>query len=115
MSNTCLKTIVLCDRKKTTRFVIPPERFKGLSIRLIKFQGCTLRFLAPQIAEVIFLKYFEGNKSRGRRDKNFLQNITGPFLCLTAAVIYHLLRSWRKGVYSKPGDFKMTNGGVQSK
>ena len=114
MSNTCLKTIVLCVQKKTTRFVILPERFRGLLIRFIKIQGCTLRFLALQITEVIFLKYFEGNKSRGRRDKDFLQNITGPFLCLTAAVIYHLLRSWRKGVYSKFGDFKMTNGGGQS-
>src|ERR1700709_1084563 len=75
----------------------------------------TLHFLAPEIAEVIFLKYFEGRKSRGRQDKAFLAKISGDFICLTATVIQHLLKSWKTGIYVKPGDFKTSHRGVYSK
>src|SRR6266849_4462165 len=74
-----------------------------------------LRFLAPEIAEVIFLNYFEGRKSRGQQDKAFLTKISGAFICLTATVIHHLLKSWKTGIYVKPGDFKTSNRGVYSK
>jgi len=30
-------------------------------------------------------------------DEGFLYKIDGPFICLTAAILWHSLRSWRTG------------------
>jgi len=30
-------------------------------------------------------------------DKGLLDKIDGPFICLTAAILYHSLRSWQTG------------------
>jgi len=31
-------------------------------------------------------------------DEGFLNNIDGPFMCLTAAILCHSLRCWRTGI-----------------
>jgi len=64
------------------------------------------RFLAPQIPEAIWGKYFEGRRMRGIIDPAFLGRINGSMICLTCAIICHALRAWQTGVYKDQGDFK---------
>jgi len=69
-------------------------------------QQITNRFLAPQIPEAIWGKYFEGKKRFGITDPEFLGRINGTMICLTCAIICHTLRAWQTGVYKLQGDFK---------
>lgn len=69
-------------------------------------QDLHLRFLAPQIPEILFGKYFSGKKMRGSVDKQFIGMINGSLLCLTSAAICHTLRAWQTGSYVEPKDFK---------
>jgi len=64
------------------------------------------RFLAPQIPEAIWGKYFEGRRIRGIIDPAFLGRINGTMICLTCAIICLALRAWQTGVYKDQGDFK---------
>ena len=75
----------------------------------------TLRFLAPQIPDLIYEKYFSGKKMYGTIDNKFLGRINGPFICLTAAVLCHTLRAWKTGSYLDPNNFKqnMSRGGLK--
>ena len=66
----------------------------------------TLRFLAPQIPEAIYGKYFAGKKMRGIVEPDFIGRINGTMICLTCAIISYSLRAWRKGTYEEPRDFK---------
>ena len=66
----------------------------------------TLRFLAPQIADAICLKYFDGIKMQGRVDQGFLERINGTMICLTCAMLCHARRALQTWIYKKPTDFK---------
>jgi len=69
-------------------------------------QKITNRFLASQIPEAIWGKYFEGRRMRGIIDPAFLGRINGTMICLTCAIICDALRAWLTGVYKDQGDFK---------
>lgn len=69
-------------------------------------QRLILRFLAPQIPEAIYGKYFAGKKMQGRIDPEFLSRINGTMICLTCAILCHTLRAWQTGKYEEPKDFK---------
>jgi len=75
-------------------------------IRVNLTQKIPNRFLAPQIPEAIWGKYFEGRRMRGIIDPAFLGRINGTMICLTCAIICHALRAWQTGVYKDQGDFK---------
>jgi len=69
-------------------------------------QKLTNRFLAPQISEAIWGKYFESRRIHGIIDQAFLGRINGTMICLMCAIICYALRAWQTGVYKDPGDFK---------
>jgi len=75
-------------------------------IRVNLTQKITNRFLAPQIPEALWGKYFEGRRMRGISDLAFLGRINSTLICLTYAIICHSLRAWQTGVYKNQGDFK---------
>ena len=52
------------------------------------------RFLAPQIAEVIFLHYYDGPKKIGHRELCFMDKFNNIFICLVSTAIYHYLKLW---------------------
>ena len=73
--------------------------------------GRNLEVLAPQIAEAIYLKYFEGIRMQGMVDPGFLERINGTMIWLTCAMLCHALRALETGIYKKPADFKYDVGG----
>jgi len=49
-------------------------------------------------------------------DKGFLDKIDGPFVCLTAAILCHSVRSWRTGLCIDNVAFtRATSGGKKNK
>ena len=44
-------------------------------------------------------------------DAEFLGKNDGPFICLTAAILYHSLRCWRFGVFEDKVAFSRSNAG----
>jgi hypothetical protein len=92
-----------------------PTRAPKLSLKLKKKQDCNLRFFAPVLVQTMFIKHFEGPKARGKKYKDvWIPSINGPFVCLTATILRHLLGCYRSGEYLKPADFNTTNIAVQS-
>ena len=77
-------------------------------------QEVTFRFRAPQIAEAIWGKYFEGIRMRGIAEPDFLRCINGMMICLTCAILYHTLQAWKNGAYKDPGDYKPEAVGGES-
>jgi len=69
-------------------------------------QQVTNRFLAAQIPEAIWGKYFKGRKMRGIAEPDFLGRITGTMVCLTRAILYHTLPAWQTGIYLETCVFK---------
>ena len=70
------------------------------------FQDTRLRFLATEIPEVIFLKYFKGPRMRGRQDEKPISRINKEFIALVAAAICFSLILWSSGSYKGPGKFR---------
>ncbi|CUS06704.1 unnamed protein product [Tuber aestivum] len=70
-----------------------------------KQENCGFRFGAPEIAKLLYHKWFRNVKMRGRSDKSFLSRINDVLICLTAACIYHALKSWSTGTFVQPSDF----------
>jgi len=75
-------------------------------IRVNLTQKITNGFLAPQIPEAIWGKYFEGRRIPGIIDPAFLGRINVTMICLTCSIICHARSAWQKGVYKDQGDFK---------
>jgi len=75
-------------------------------IRVNLTQKITNRFLAYQIPEAIWGKYFEGRRMPGIIDPAFLGCINGTMICLTCVIICHALRAWQTGVYKNQGGLK---------
>ena len=73
-----------------------------------------MRFLAPEIPEAIYRKYFAGKKMQGIVDPGFLVRINGTMICLTCSIICHTLRAWQTGIYQEPRDFKPEAAGGES-
>ena len=69
-------------------------------------QPISFRFLAPQIAEAIYDKYFNGKRKLEMLDPEFINCVTGTMVCLTCATESHQLCAYRLGVYQDPPDFK---------
>ena len=65
-----------------------------------------MRFLAPQIAGAIYIKYFNGIKMQGMVDPGFLERINGRMIGLTCAMLCHALRALQTRNYKTPMDFK---------
>ncbi|PUU79715.1 hypothetical protein B9Z19DRAFT_1124812 [Tuber borchii] len=70
------------------------------------YENLTFRFLAPQIANAIYGKYFDGVKMQGMLDQGFLKRINGNIICLTCAMLCHVLRAWQTGIFKTPAQFK---------
>jgi len=83
-------------------------------IRVNLTQKITNRFLAPQIPDSIWGKYFEGRRMCRIIDPGFLGRINGTMICLTCAIICHALRAWQTGVLKDQGDFKPEATGGES-
>ena len=71
-------------------------------------------FLAPQIADAIYGKYFHGKRMQGMLDPEFINRVNGTLVCLTCSILCHHLRAWRTGVFQDPPDFKpdAVGGGI---
>lgn len=69
-------------------------------------QDNRLRFLAPEILEIIFEKYFKGSRMRGRQDKDFISNINKEFISFVTTAMYFCLKLWSSGSYAGPGMFR---------
>jgi hypothetical protein len=65
-----------------------------------------LRFLAPEIPEIIFRKYFRGSRMLGEKDKNFMSYINKEFISLVTTALYFCLKLWSSGTYDGPGKFR---------
>jgi len=84
------------------RFVIARTQLMRMDLT----QQVTNRFLAPQILEAIWGKYFKGRKMRGIAEPDFLSRINGTMVCLTCAILCHSLRAWQTGIYLERSVFK---------
>ncbi|KAI5841327.1 hypothetical protein DFP73DRAFT_596582 [Morchella snyderi] len=78
-------------------------------------QTYRLRFLAPEIIDILYYKYFDGGRMRGVKDPEFLERITPTFICLISTAIWHGIRAWSTGTYVKPDHFQSQNENVVSK
>jgi len=86
----------------SVRFVIARPQLMCMDLT----QQVTNRFLAPQIPEAIWGKYFKGRKMRGIAEPDFLGRINGTMVCLTCAILCHTLRAWQTGIYLETCVFK---------
>ncbi|KAG0632671.1 hypothetical protein HOY80DRAFT_1116268 [Tuber brumale] len=68
-------------------------------------ENCGFQFGAPEIAKLLYHKWFHNVKMRGRTDKSFPGRINGVLICLTAAGIYHALKAWSTETFVQPSDF----------
>jgi len=57
-------------------------------------QPISFRFLAPQIADVIYGKYFNGKRKLGMLDPEFINRVNGTMVCLTCAILSDQLRAY---------------------
>ena len=69
-------------------------------------QPISFRFLAPQIADAIYGKHFNGKRKLGILDPEFINDVNCTIVCLTRAILCHQLRADRLGVHEDPPDFK---------
>ncbi|KAI5837385.1 hypothetical protein DFP73DRAFT_600956 [Morchella snyderi] len=87
---------------KNDRFLSPAQHYKTYR----------LRFLAPEIIDILYYKYFDGVRMRGVKDPEFLERITPTFICLISTAIWHGIRAWSTGTYVKPNHFQSQNENV---
>ena len=86
----------------SVRFVIALPQLMHMDLT----QQVTNRFLAPQIPEAIWGKYFKGRKIRGIAEPDFLGHINGTMVCLTCAILCYTPRAWQTGIYLETCVFK---------
>ena len=60
---------------------------------------------------MIFDQFYSSPKRKGMVDAGFLVKIYGPFICLTAAILYHSLQCWRSRVFKDKVAFTHSNAG----
>jgi len=86
----------------SVRFVIARPQLMRMDLT----QQVMNRFLAPQISEAIWGKYFKGRKMRVIAQPDFLGRINGTMVCLTCAILCHTRRAWPTGIYFETSVFK---------
>ena len=86
----------------SVRFVIPRPQLMRMDLT----EQVTNQFLAPQIPEAIWGKYFKGRKIRGIAEPDFLGRINGTMVCLTCAMLCHTRRAWQTRIYLATSVFK---------
>jgi len=86
----------------SVRFVIARPQLMRMDLT----QEVTNRFLAPQMPEAIWGKYFKGRKMRGIAAPDFLGRINRTMVCLTCAILCHTLRALQTGIYLATCVFK---------
>jgi len=69
-------------------------------------QPISFRFQAPQIADAIYGKYFNGKRKLEMLDPKFINRVNGRLVFLTCAILGHQLRAYRLGMHQDPPDFK---------
>jgi len=83
----------------------PNQDFQS-RLTLTGMQPISFRFLAPQIADTIYGKYFNGKRKLGMLDLEFINRVNGTMVCLTCAILCHQLGPYRLRVYQDPPDLK---------
>jgi len=83
----------------------PNQDFES-QLTTTRMQPISFGFLAPQIADAIYGKYFNGKRKLGMLDPEFINNVNGTMVFLTCTILCHQLRAYRLGVYLDPPDFK---------
>lgn len=73
---------------------------------LNRMSDIALRFLAPQIADTIYLKYFNEIKMQGMVDLGFVEQINSTIICLTCAIQFNALKALQTGIRQKSRNFK---------
>jgi len=86
----------------SVRFVIARPQLMRMDLT----QQVTNQFLAPQIHQAIWGKYFKGRKMRGIAEPDFLCLINGTMVCLPCAKLCQTLRAWQTGIYLETCVFK---------
>ena len=95
------------------RFQCHPSKYEVCPIPVIVgtlsnvCQTCGFHFVAPEIAQLLYHKWFCGKKMHGQYDKTFLGRLNETLLCLTTACLYHALKAWSTGAFVQPADFSM--------
>ena len=91
------------SKQEVSFFQIVPDK----TANSLLFKECGFRFAAPEIAKLLFYKWFRGGKMRGRTDKTFLNRTNYVLICLTTACMYHSLKAWSSGSFIQPPDFSV--------
>ncbi|KAG0132535.1 hypothetical protein HOY82DRAFT_606578 [Tuber indicum] len=68
-------------------------------------QECGFWFAAPEIAKLLFHKWYRGSQMRGRSDKTFLKRMNDVLIYLTTACMYHALKASSSGSFVQYPDF----------
>ena len=69
-------------------------------------QPISFRFLAPQIADAIYGKYFDGKRMQGMLNPEFINRVNGTMVYLTYSILCHHLQAWQARVFQHPLDLK---------
>jgi len=69
-------------------------------------QPRTFLFLAHQIGDAIYGKYFNVKRQLRMLDPEFINCVNGTMVCLTCAILFHQPFAYPLGVYQDPPDFK---------
>jgi len=57
-------------------------------------QPISFLLLAPQIADAIYGKYFNGKRRLGMLDRELINRVNRTILCLTCAILCHQLPAY---------------------
>jgi len=83
----------------------PNQDFQS-QLTMTWMEPISFQFLAPQIANAIYGKYFNGMRKLGMLELEFINRVNGTIVCLSCATLSQQLRAYRLGVYQDPPDFK---------
>jgi len=89
----------------SARRLSPNQGFQS-PLTMTWMQPISFWFLAAQIADAIYGKYFNGKRKLGMLDPEFINRVTGTIVCLACAILCNQLCAYRLGVYHDPPDFK---------
>jgi len=89
----------------SSRRPLPNQDFQS-RLTMTWMQPISFRFLAPQIADAIYGKYFNGKRKLVMLDPEFINRVNGTMVCLTCAILGHQLCAYRLAVYQDPPDLQ---------
>jgi hypothetical protein len=85
-------------------FLIDEDRYTCPKDQELR-KECVGRFGSEAFIEIVWNRYFEGDRSRGYIIPGFVELINGIFICLVATVYHHALMAWEDGVKSRVPNF----------